>query len=181
VRIGTTGGLQRDIPINSFILSRYAGGLDTVLNYYRGMERVCDLEMEKAFSDHTGWPQALAQPYFVPSSHRLFDLLDGDVISGITLSAPGFYGPQGRNTRLIPQYPHLNERYESFNHAGFRITNYEMESSALFGLSALLEHDAVSICAMIANRFTGEFTGDYKPLINNLVKFTLDRLTRVRE
>ena len=105
--------------------------------------------------------------------------LRADIISGITISAPGFYGPQGRMIRLAPLDPHLNEKMESFRFRGLRITNYEMESSALFGLSALLGHEAISICAMIANRASLEFTENYKPVVNKLIKLTLDGLSEI--
>ena len=180
VRIGTTGGIQKDIPLNSFILSRYAAGFDPVLNFYAGRDSVANLEMEKAFKAHTDWPSVLSHPYFVRSSDSLFELLNRDVHSGITVSAPGFYGPQGRKIRLDPLYPELNERMESFRFEGLRITNYEMESSALFGLAALLGHQAITICAMIANRASLEFTGDYKPVVNNLIKFTLEGLCQIK-
>jgi len=179
VRIGTTGGLQKDIPIDSVILSRYAGGFDPVLNFYAGRNEVANLEMEKAFMAHTNWPDLLPHPYFIPSSSRLYDLFNKDVHSGITISAPGFYGPQGRMIRLAPLDPELNEKMESFRFEGLRITNYEMESSALFGLAALLGHEAISVCSMIANRASRDFTEDYLPVIKKLIKRTLDGLSRI--
>ena len=179
VRIGTTGGIQKDIPINSVILSRYAAGFDPVMNFYAGRNEVANLEMEKAFMKHMDWPDLLPHPCFVPSSDRLFKLFNREIYSGITITAPGFYGPQGRKIRLAPLDPHLNEKLESFRYQGLRIMNYEMESSALFGLSALLGHEAISICAMIANRASLEFTRDYKPVISKLIKFTLEGLSQI--
>jgi uridine phosphorylase len=176
VRIGTTGGLQQDIPINSFIISRYAGGFDTVLNFYADRNKVADLDMEKAFIDHARWNPLLPRPYFVRSSDDLFSLFPVEIQNGITISAPGFYGPQGRNLRLQTMDPRLNDRLESFRYQDLRITNYEMESSALFGLAALLGHQAVTLCAMIANRASLEFTQDYTGLVNKLIKFTLEHL-----
>jgi uridine phosphorylase len=180
VRIGTSGGIQEDIPLNSFILSRYALGFDAVLNYYAGRDRVSRPEMEKAFKTHTDWPTALPDPYFVQSSDRLFGLFNRDIYTGITISAPGFYGPQGRKIRLDPLYPGLNKSLESFSFNEYRITNYEMESSALFGLSALLGHEAITLCAMLANRARMEFTEDHDPVVNNLIKFTLEELCRIK-
>jgi uridine phosphorylase len=174
IRIGTTGGLQDDIPINSFILSRYACGFDNVLNFYSGRDQVCDLEMEKDFIEHTGWSKILHTPYFVRSSDQLFDLFPPDMVSGITVSAPGFFGPQGRMIRLETIDPDLNDKLQSFRHGGFLITNYEMESSALFGLSRLLGHHAISICLMAANRVTGKVASDYHHRMNELISFTLD-------
>jgi len=176
VRIGTTGGLQKDIPINSFILSRYAAGFDTVLNFYAGRSKVADMAMETAFKKHTDWNPVLPDPYFVRSSDDLFRLFPPETHSGITVSAPGFYGPQGRKIRLQPLDPQLNDKLESFRYRDLRITNYEMESSALFGLAQLLGHQAVTLCAMIANRASLEFTEDYKGIINKLIKFTLEHL-----
>lgn len=176
VRIGTTGGLQKDIPINSIILSRYAAGFDTVLNFYADRNKVADLAMEKAFMEHSDWPPLLHHPYFVRSSDNLFRLFPPETHSGITISAPGFYGPQGRKLRLQLMDPKLNDKLESFRYRDLRITNYEMESSALFGLARLLGHEAVTLCAMIANRASLEFTEDYKGLVNKLIKFTLEHL-----
>jgi len=176
VRIGTTGGLQKDIPINSFILSRYAAGFDTVLNFYADRNKVADLAMEKAFRKHTHWSSLLPHPYFVRSSDDLFQLFPTEIHSGITISAPGFYGPQGRKIRLQPMDPRLNDKLESFRYGDLRITNYEMESSALFGLAELLGHQAVTLCAMIANRASLEFTEDYQGVVNKLIKFTLEHL-----
>ena len=176
VRIGTTGGLQKDIPLNSFILSRYAAGFDTVLNFYADRNKVADQAMEKAFMEHTDWPPLLSDPYFVRSSDDLFNLFPQETYSGITISAPGFYGPQGRKIRLQPLDPQLNDKLESFRYQELRITNYEMESSALFGLAQLLGHKAVTLCAMIANRSSLEFTEDYKGIVKKLIIFTLKHL-----
>lgn len=174
IRIGTTGSLQEDIPLNSFILSRFAAGFDNVLNFYADRDRVCDLELEKDFIRHTDWNRILHTPYFVRSSDQLFNLFPENLVSGITVSAPGFFGPQGRMIRLRTIDPELNEKLRTFRYGGLRITNYEMESSALFGLSALLGHQAISICLMAANRATGEVTSDYHDHMNELIRFTLE-------
>ncbi len=174
VRIGTTGGLHQDIPLNSYILSRYACGFDNVLNFYSRRDMVCDKEMESAFMKHTGWSSILHTPYFVRSSDELFNLFPNDLVSGITISAPGFFGPQGRVLRLATMDPDLNNKLQTFRYGDLRITNYEMESSALFGLSKLLGHHAVSICLMAANRATGKATDNYYSYMKELIKFTLD-------
>jgi uridine phosphorylase len=132
--------------------------------------------MEQAFREHTGWPPGLPDPYFVRSSDELFGLFPDDLYSGITISAPGFYGPQGRQIRLATFDGGLNDKLESFRYGEMRIMNYEMESSALFGLSRLLGHQAVTLCSMIANRASREFTDDYKASVNNLIKFTLQHI-----
>jgi uridine phosphorylase len=178
IRIGTTGGLQEDIPLNSFVLSRMAAGFDSVLNFYEGRERITDNEAEREFKLWMSWHENLPSPYFVKASDYLFDKLNDNVITGITVSTPGFYGPQGRTLRLKPFDPGLNKKLASFRYKGMRITNYEMESSALYGLSSMLGHQAVAICAMIANRATGEITKNYKPVMDKLISFTLDRLFR---
>jgi len=132
--------------------------------------------MEKAFVNHTNWFDKRPVPYFVWSDTTLFDTLNDGVFSGITLSSPGFYGPQGRMLRLPVIDPELNDKIHNFSYDKLKVTNFEMESSALFGLSALLGHKAVSICAVIANRITGEFIKDYEPVIRDLLSFTLDHL-----
>lgn len=177
IRIGTTGGLQPELSTGSFVLSRIAGGFDGLIHFYRDGYTVCDESLEKAFVNHTAWYDKRPVPYFVPSSERLFTLLNKDVFSGITLSSPGFYGPQGRTLRLGIIDPGLNDKMQSFLYNGLKITNYEMESSALFGLSKLLGHEAVSICAVIANRVNRDFIHDHEKLIQNLLRFTLDRIT----
>ena len=176
IRVGTTGGMQKDIPINSFILSRMAAGFDGVLNFYNNRDKVTDPDAEQQFKSFTSWGNLLPSPYFVRSSDILFDRLNHNIISGITVSAPGFYGPQCRSLRLNPADPELIHKIESFRYNGMRITNFEMESSALYGLASLLGHQAVTVCAMIANRITGELTKDYQPVIDKLISFILNRL-----
>ncbi len=176
IRIGTTGGLQEDLKIGSFILSRIAAGFDGLIHYYRDGFTVCDEKIEKAFVTHTSWFDKRPVPYFVKSDEKLFNILNDGVSSGITLSSPGFYGPQGRTLRLPVIDPLLNDKMHSFSYNGLRITNYEMESSALFGLATLLGHRAVSICSVIANRMTGEFVKDHEKTIKDLIVFTLDHI-----
>jgi uridine phosphorylase len=176
VRVGTSGGLQEELEVGSFILSRMACGLDGLIHYYRDALSVCDAEMEKSFIMHTSWDKRRPVPYFVKSSDTLFNKMSNGVFSGITLTSPGFYGPQGRVLRLPVIDPELNDKIHSFSANGMKIMNYEMESSALFALSKLLGHEAVTICAVIANRLSKKFIRDYEPVIENLLKFTLDSI-----
>lgn len=178
IRIGTSGAIQKNIPVDSFVISKMAVGLDGVLSFYRDKEKVCNLKIEKAFIEHTKWDKTLASPYFVDSSDELYNLLHQDMISGITITAPGFYGPQGRTLRLPLAHPNLNTKIKSFIHDKQKITNYEMESSAIYGLTRLLGHNAVTVCAIIANRVTKEFSSNYQPVVNNLIGLTLERLTK---
>jgi len=174
VRIGTSGGLQEELEVGSFILSKMACGFDGLIHYYRDGIKVCNREMEQSFIKHTSWDSRRPVPYFIESSDVLFNLLNHNVFSGITLTSPGFYGPQGRILRLPVTDPELNDKIHSFSSNGMKIMNYEMESSALFALSKLLGHESVTICAIIANRLSRKFIRDYEPVIEDLLKFTLE-------
>ncbi|MCK4920892.1 MAG: nucleoside phosphorylase [Bacteroidales bacterium] len=176
VRIGTTGGLQEELVPGSFVLSRYAAGFDGLMHFYRNGNSVSNELIEKAFVKHTNWSGKRAVPYFAKGDDELFNLLNEGVHSGITISAPGFYGPQGRQLRLPVIDSSLNEKISSFRFESLKITNFEMESSALFGLSTLLGHQAATICAVVANRISGKSITDHKPVIADLLKFTLDQL-----
>lgn len=179
IRLGTCGGLQPDIEIGEFILSRTSVGFDGLLNFYKGRNDICDLEMEKAFTQHTNWNPQLTSPYFVDCSPILAELFAGSVTEGITVSTPGFYAPQGRYLRLEPADPRLNEKIESFRYEGRRITNFEMEGSALAGLAKLLGHDAATICAVIAQRVAKDMKTDYRPFVNNMIEMSLEKLCRL--
>ncbi|GET24582.1 nucleoside phosphorylase [Prolixibacter sp. NT017] len=177
VRIGTSGALQGDIPVNSYVASQRAIGFDGLMNFYAGRETFADVEFEKAFKEHTSWNPLLTSPYVVESDSELFRKIVGeDMVPGVTISAPGFYGPQGRELRLPTADPELNDKIESFRFNGMKITNYEMECSAIYGLSHLLGHHALTICAIIANRVTREANENYKPVIKNLVETVLERI-----
>lgn len=178
IRIGTSGSLQRDIPVDSFLMSKRSIGFDGLLNFYANRDSISDLKFEEAFKKHVSWNKLLPSPYIVDASETLITKLDGDnIIKGITISAPGFYGPQGRQLRLPIIDQNINNKIEAFEFQGQKITNYEMESSAIFGLSKLMGHNAVTICAIIANRLKGEYSEDYKPVIKELIKNVLDKLT----
>ncbi len=178
IRIGTSGALQGDIPVDTPIISEMAIGFDGLLNFYADRNKVSDDEIEKHFLEHTGWNSKLAIPYFVEASDKLLKKVGKeDMRHGLTISAPGFYGPQGRQLRLPLADPKLNEKITAFNHKGKKITNYEMESSAIFGLSKLLGHSAVTVCNIIANRIRKEYSADYKISMEKLIVKILDRLT----
>ena len=179
VRIGTSGSLQEDLPVDSWLLSEKAIGFDGMLNFYDGCERVSDLAFEQKLTEDIEWSDRLTRPYVVPADKELFDILhEENVHAGITISAPGFYGPQGRVLRLALQDADINEKLSAFRYEEKRITNYEMECSAIYGLSALLGHKAATVCAIIANRKAGAASKDYKPVIKTLIQFVLNRLSR---
>lgn len=177
VRIGTSGSLQKDLPVDSWLLSKKAIGFDGLLNFYDGCQNICDLEFEEQLVKDTGWSERLTRPYVINASDEVFNLLvDENVHTGVTISAPGFYGPQGRVIRLPLQNAQINDRLSEFQYKGERITNYEMECSAIYGLSRLLGHKAATVCAIIANRKAGAYSKDYKPVVKGLIKYVLDRL-----
>jgi uridine phosphorylase len=182
LRLGTSGALQRDLKIGDMVFARTSAGFDGVLSYYEGRDGVCDLAMERAFVEHVGWSGQLARPYFVDADRELFEAFADLTKEGITISAPGFYGPQGRWVRVRPADPNLNEKIENCRHPDHdgtprRITNYEMESSALAGLGALMGHRAATICTIIAQRTALEASTDYKPFVEKMIKIALERLT----
>ncbi len=176
IRIGTSGALQADVPVDSFLMSKMAIGFDGMLNYYANRNKVSKLEIEKAFIKYTNWNKQLAAPYFVEASEKMINKFGEGIKKGVTISAPGFYGPQGRQLRLETADPLLNNKITDFDFKGEKITNYEMESSAIFGLSKLLGHNSVTICAIIANRVKKEYSKDYKPVIKKLIKHVLERI-----
>jgi len=177
VRLGTSGGLQANVEVDSFLVSEKAIGFDGLLNFYAQRNEVVELDFEKAFTEFVGWNSLLPLPYVVSASSKLLEKLKGNNMTGVTISAPGFYGPQGRVLRLPIIDPEINNKIEKFDFNGKKITNYEMESSALFGLSKLLGHEALTICVIIANRVNKTFSKDYKPKVEALIKYTLDKLT----
>lgn len=177
VRIGTSGALQDDIPVDSFVLSSYGLGFDGLLNFYDGLKKINEKAMVKTFMEQASWNKKFAKPYIIKASPMLEKRLSDGLITGITATASGFYGPQGRTLRLPPSRPDLNETLTSFKYNGLRITNFEMETSALYGLSALLGHNACTICAIIANRIARQYSKDYKKSVEALIDLVLQRLT----
>ena len=179
VRFGTSGSLQADIPVDSFVLSSHGLGMDNMLHAYKEAPNVREIAMEEAFMAHTQWNTDKGRPYIVGCGETLKQrLLTDKVFEGITGTAPGFYGPQGRMLRLPVQDPTLNDKLHSFNYKGYRMTNLEMETSAIYGLSKLLGHQAVSLNAIIANRATGIFTKDTKKVVENLIVYGLEQLAK---
>ncbi len=178
VRIGTSGGLQPDLPVNSFVVSQKSIGFDGMLNFYANRESVSDLLFEKAFRQFTNWNQTLPTPYIVDASEKLISKFSDKIFKkGVTISAPGFYGPQGRVLRLPLAVPELNTQIEEFAFDNLRITNFEMESSAIYGLSKLLGHEALTVCLIIANRVTLTANENYRDEMKKLIIQVLDRLT----
>lgn len=177
IRIGTSGSIQADVPVGSFALSTYGLGLDNLLHYYDNGSDTLDLQMSEAFMKHTGWNENLSKPYFVKGSEELIRKFEKGTVKGITATAPGFYGPQGRILRLGLADPGLNEKIRSFRYKDERVINFEMETSALYGLGSLLGHRVMTVCALIANRATNETCPDHKALIGKLIDLVLERLT----
>jgi len=177
VRIGTSGGMQPDIPLGSFLLSEKSIGFDGVLNFYANRDSVCDLEFEESMKKHLDWNPQFCAPYVVDSDKELVEKIgQDDMIRGVTISANGFYGPQGRELRLPLADPKLNEKIEAFRFGDYKITNYEMESSAIAGLAKLMGHKALTVCCIIANRRVEAANTDYQPFIKKLIETVLDRI-----
>ena len=179
VRIGTCGGLQPYTPEGTFICSIKSVGFDGLLNFYEGRNAVCDLPLERALLNHLGWTGNMCAPapYVIDADSELADRIAGtDMVRGITVACGGFFGPQGRRLRVPLADPRQNEKIESFEYKGMKITNFEMESSALAGLSRLIGHRAVTCCMVIANRVTRKSDTGYKSHIDDLIKLVLDRI-----
>lgn len=178
IRIGTSGALQSFIPVNSVVVSEYALGLDGLLHYYDGLPAINNDALSEAFCKHTNWHSKLPYPYAIAGSENLMDQIAADYIKGITVTAPGFYAPQGRELRLKPWMTDFNQQLTGFKFGSGYISNFEMETSALYGLGTLLGHQVCSVCVIIANRITREFNSDYSTPMNNLIEQILERLTK---
>lgn len=179
VRIGTCGGLQPYVPAGTFICSQKSIGFDGLLNFYSGRNAVCNLQIERAFLNHMGWTGNMCQPapYVIEADKELVDRIAADdMVRGITVACGGFFGPQGRKLRIPLADPHQNEKIESFEYEGQKITNFEMESSALAGLSKLMGHKATTVCMVIANRVAKNADTGYKSHIDDLIKVVLERI-----
>lgn len=176
VRIGTSGGLQECSPVGSYVVAAKSMGFDGLLNYYEVPDGIFDLDLETAFCNHVGWNPRLPAPYVVSADPELVNRIGHDMVQGITIAAPGFYGPQGRYVRARPADLDLNSKIQSFKYNGWQITNFEMESSALAGMSALLGHKAMTVCAIIAGRVSHNMNTEYKGSIEGLIQTVLDRI-----
>ncbi len=177
VRIGTSGALQPEIAVDSYVLSEYGLGMDGLMNFYDASTHY-ETEITAEFIQQTGWAAPLNTPYLIKGSEQLFSKLKKDCHTGITATACGFYGPQGRELRLKAAVQGLNEKLTAFDYKGLKVTNFEMETSALFGLSKSLGHQASTVCAIIANRILKQFSKDYKKTVNKLIEKTLQDLTK---
>lgn len=176
-RIGTCGGLQPDTPVGTYIASIKSIGFDGLINFYANRNEICDLDFEHEFRSQVKWNQQLGNPYVVDADKELFEHIAGeDMVHGVTIACGGFYGPQGRVLRVPLADPNLNEKIENFEYKGLRITNFEMESSALAGLAKLMGHKAVTCCMVIANRRVLEANTGYKNSIDGLIKLVLERI-----
>ena len=177
VRIGTSGALQPELSLGTPVIAEKSIGFDGVLNYYAGRNEVADLGLEKALCEHTGWNPLWAKPYIVDADEDLVNQIGrDDMVRGNTISAVGFYGPQGRELRLPLSNPDLNRRIEEFEYNGRKITNYEMESAPLAGLGRLMGHRCMTVCSIIANRYKTEANPNYKQGIRDLIAVVLDRI-----
>lgn len=179
VRVGTCGGLQPFTPEGTFVASEYSIGFDGLLNFYDGRNEVCDLRFEEAFLAHMNWhgTQCIAHPYVIKCNDELLERIAADdMVRGVTIACGGFYGPQGRKLRLSLADPEANAKIESFEYEGHKVTNFEMESSAVAGLARLMGHKATTVCMVIANRVAGRANTNYKQSIDSLITAVLHRL-----
>ena len=177
LRLGTCGAIQPEIPLGGFIFSHISVGCDGLLNWYENRDSIALLDFEEAFKKHVKWDKRLPDPYFVRASEKLIKKFEDCTYKGMTISASGFYGPQGRVVRQGLAMPDMLEDFESFEFEGYKITNFEMESSALAGMAAKLGHDAGTVCCAIAHRYLKDANTDYKARVRELVELVLDRLT----
>lgn len=176
IRIGTCGALQNEIPVDTFVLSSFGLGFDGLLSFYKPVFEQEEKALQKAFLQQTPWPNDANIPYFVKGSELLANKIGEGMFIGITATANGFYGPQGRTLRLNTRVPDMNEFLKRFEYKNHKILNFEMETSALYGLSALLGHHSCTVCAVIGNRFTNTFSEDYKQTVAKLVQKVLKRI-----
>lgn len=178
MRIGTCGAVQPEIPLGGYVFSEISVGFDGLINWYAGRDKIAMKGIEEDFMKYMQWKETLPHPYFVKSSERLTSLFKDTTIQGMTMSAPGFYGPQGRTVRLGLTYPDLVERLHNYQYEGHKFTNIEMESSAIASMAALMGHDAATVCCAIANRYVQDSNPNYVPLVAGLIEMTLNKLTQ---
>lgn len=177
IRLGTSGALQADIEVDTFVASAYGLGLDGLLHFYTHPESLIEKELTDAFVSQTGWSTKLPHPYIVKASDALLQKVASDLRTGITATASGFFGPQGRELRIPLAFPELNEKIESFSFQQHRITNFEMETSALYALGTMLGHNTLTVCDIIANRVSRTYSKDYKKSVEKLIQYVLEKLT----
>lgn len=177
LRIGTTGAIQPDVPLGSFIFSHISVGCDGLLNWYADRDSISLLDMEEAFKKHVNWDRHLPDPYFVKAGEKLIRKFEDCTVKGVTISAPGFYGPQGRVLRMGLAMPDMVSDFESFRFGDYRITNFEMEGSAIAGIAAHLGHEAGTVCCAIAHRYLKDANTDYKPVVRKLIELSLQKIT----
>ena len=184
LRIGTSGALHADIPLESYILSHISVGFDGVMNWYGNRDKIAIADVEEDFKKHMDWNPTLPSPYFVKASQKIIDLMKDVTVKGVTISAPGFYGPQGRIVRMPLAMPDMLERIESFRFSNegedYRITNFEMESAPVAGFAAHLGHNACTVCCAIANRYLQSSNPDYKPAIRRLIEISVDKMSELK-
>ena len=176
LRVGTSGAIQPDIPIGSFVFSHISVGCDGLLNWYADRDRIIVPDIAEAFMKHTHWDSHLPVPYFVRAGKAMSEKFADCTVKGMTIAASGFYGPQGRVLRMPLAMPDMLDTFESFRFGEWRITNFEMEGSAIAGIAAHLGHNAGTVCCIIANRHLKESSPDYKPMVRNLVELVLDKI-----
>ena len=179
LRLGTSGALQEDIEVGDVVFARTSLGFDGLLGFYAHRNEVCDLALEEAFVEHTAWSELMPRPYFVDASKELWEAFKSSTIEGITIASPGFYAPQGRWVRLKPADEQLNAKIEAFRYGERRITNYEMEGSAIAGLAALMGHRAATMCTIIAQRIAKKANTDYKPYVERMIDMALEGLAKL--
>lgn len=178
IRIGTSGAIQPDIPLGSFVFSHISVGCDGLLNWYADRDRIVVPEIGEAFKKHTGWNTHLTDPYFVRAGQKMTEKFSDCTIKGMTIAASGFYGPQGRVLRLPLAMPDMLDTFESFRFGEWRVTNFEMEGSAIAGIAAHLGHNAGTVCCIIANRHLKSSNPDYKPQVRKLVELVLEKMAQ---
>lgn len=176
IRLGTSGSLQKDIPVDSYLLSTHGLGFDGIAGFYDAILEEEEMDLEEAFADQVEWQIPTVNPYFAKGDESLIELLEEKAIKGITATGSGFYGPQGRVLRINTFQPFLNKQLQEFQLNDLRITNFEMETSALYSLCGMLGHKAATICAIIANRDAKEYSKDYKKTVDELIVYLLDKL-----
>lgn len=177
IRIGTSGALQMDISVNSFVVSKHGLGIDGLLHYYKGAAAIDEKKITSAFISHMKLNKRFSFPYCVQASDSLFKIIGNEMMEGITVTSPGFYAPQGRELRLKPAINSFEKHLSSFRYKDLRIVNFEMETSALYGLSKLLGHNACTVCLIVGNRISKRFSENYKPYMEKLIQLVLQRLT----